>query len=162
MIESIQFLLQASWLVIESIRFHKVGDKKVNKIEGFPKKVNIYIELIDFPVFGPPIILRNRQRWETVIKNVLYEILQGNFPMEDTCKHILQILWSLSGSRQPAVGSWAGAGRGGRLSPARATAPVRRPVTPTHRRHRPTRPGTTFSRPAGGGGGPLSGPAVLF
>ena len=39
--------------MIESTRFHKVGDKKVNEIEGFPKKVNIYIELIDFWGFGP-------------------------------------------------------------------------------------------------------------
>ena len=53
LIESIQFLFQASWLVIELIRFHGVGDKKVNEIEGFPKKVNIYIELIDF-WFRPP------------------------------------------------------------------------------------------------------------
>ena len=50
--------------MIESIRFHKVGDEKVDEIEGFPKKVNIYIELIDFfwggGRVGPPTILKNR------------------------------------------------------------------------------------------------------
>ena len=46
--ESIQLLFQASQLVIESIRFHKVGVEKVKEIECFPKKVDIYIELIDF------------------------------------------------------------------------------------------------------------------
>ena len=37
-VESIQFHFQGSWLVIEPIRFHKEGDKKVNEIDGFPKK----------------------------------------------------------------------------------------------------------------------------
>ena len=61
LIELMQFLFQMSWLVIESIRFHKGDDwvdwfwgtgmiesidliqnipKKLNEIERFPKKVN--------------------------------------------------------------------------------------------------------------------------
>ena len=64
LIKLIQFLFHASWLVVDSIRFHKVGDwvdwlwvtdmiesiqmipkilKKVNEIEGFPKKKSAYI-----------------------------------------------------------------------------------------------------------------------
>ena len=68
LIELIQFLLQASCSMIESIRFHKVGDwadllwasgviepiqliknaKRTNEIDGFPKKVNnLLSSLID-------------------------------------------------------------------------------------------------------------------
>ena len=49
--------------MIESIRFHKVGDKIVHEMYGFPKDVNIYIELIVFfGGGGAPIILKNRPR----------------------------------------------------------------------------------------------------